>query len=186
MAGDASAVTERARAVLAPLGDAEAERAVHAALERVGPEIATELRGYELLIEKARRRGEVPLRRVRVLVGEAAREAVYEVIVDDAGEVVSATRLEGQNFPFLAGEIERAEEIAARDERVAQLLKPDVRAAAFHPPHHKAGNRLVGLHYLTGDPAAIEMLATAVVDLATGNVESFTEHEPRTALRGGD
>jgi hypothetical protein len=186
LAGEVSAVTERALKVLGPLGEAEAERAVRAALERVGAEIATELRGYELLIEKARRRGEVPLRRVRVLIGEAASEVVYEVIVDDAGEIVSADRLEGQNLPFLPDEIERAEEIAARHERAAQLLRrPDVRAGAFHPPHHEARHRLVGLHYMTRDPAALEMLATVVVDLAAGEVVSFTDDEPGAARQRG-
>jgi hypothetical protein len=171
---DVSAVTDRAREVLVPLGEAEAERAVQAALDRVGPGTATELCGFELLIEKAQRRGEVPLRRVRVLIGEAASDVGYEVIVDDAGKVISADRLEGQNFPFLSEEIDRAEAIAASHERVAQLLqRPDVRAGAFHPPRHEAGHRLVGLHYMTSDPATIEMLATVVVDLATGEVVSF-------------
>jgi hypothetical protein len=173
--------------VLVPLGAAEAERAVQAALERVGPEVATELRGYELLIEKAQRRDEVPLRRVRVLIGEVASDVGYEVIVDDAGKVVSADRREGQNFPFLSDEIDRAEEIAARHERVAQILeRPDVRAGAFHPPRHEAGHRLVGLHYMTSDPAAIEMLATVVVDLASGEVVWFTGDESGAGRQRGD
>ena len=126
------------------------------------------------------------MRRVQVLIGVAVSDVVYEVIVDDVGEVVSADRREGQNSPFLPAEIERAEEIAARDERVANLLqRADVRAGAFHPPRHQAGHRLVGLHYVRSDPAAIEMLATVVVDLATGEVESFTRDESAGRQRGG-
>jgi hypothetical protein len=186
LSGDVSAVTDRAREVLVPLGEAEAERAVQAALEQVGPEIAIELRGYELLIEKAQRRGEVPVRHVRVIIGEAASDVGYEVIVDDTGKVVSADRREGQNFPFLSDEIDRAEEIAARHESVAQLLeRPDVRAGAFHPPRHQAGHRLVGLHYMTSDPTTIEMLATVVVDLARGEVVSFTGDESSAGRQRG-
>jgi hypothetical protein len=182
-----SAVTQQAREVLAPLEEAEAQRAVRAALERVGAEVEAELRGYELLFEKARQKGGVPLRRVRVLVGEAARDVVYEVIVDADGEVVSAEPREGQTFPLLLEEIARAEEIAARDERVARLLEqPDVGAGAFHPPRHEAAHRLVGLHYMrSSDPAAIEVLATVVVDLATEEVASFTPDEGSTDRRSG-
>jgi hypothetical protein len=173
--------------MLAPLDEREAERAIGAALERVGAGIDNQLRGYELLIEKPPRQGDLPLRRVRVLIGEPASEVVYEVIVDDAGEVVSADRREGQNFPFLPEEIERAEEIAARHERVAQLLqRSDVRTGAFHPPHHEAGHRLVGLHYVTSDPAAVDVLATVVVDLATGEVDSFANDEPSAPSRRRD
>ena len=67
MSGEVSEVTERARDVLAPLSEAEAERAVRAGLERVGAEIATELRGCELLIEKARRQGKFPCGACRCL-----------------------------------------------------------------------------------------------------------------------
>jgi hypothetical protein len=173
--------------MLAPLDEREAERAIGAALERVGAGIDNQLRGYELLIEKPPRQSDLPLRRVRVLIGEPASEVVYEVIVDDAGEVVSADRQEGQNFPFLPEEIERAEEIAARHERVAQLLqRSDVRTGAFHPPHHEAGHRLVGLHYVTSDPAAVDVLATVVVDLATGEVDSFANDEPSAPSRRRD
>jgi hypothetical protein len=174
MKGEVSAVTERAGEVLKPLRKAEAERAVRAALDRVGAE-EPYLRGYELLLEKAPRRGGVPLRRVRVLVGEAARDIVYDVIIDSSGKVVSSERREGENFPLLREEVERAEGIAARDKRVAQVLRRSgVRAGAFEPSAHEDLHRLVGLHYMTmNDPAAIEPVATAVVDLASEEVVSF-------------
>jgi hypothetical protein len=173
MSKDVSEVTERARAVLAPLGNAEAERAVQAALDGFGDEAAMQLRRYELLIEKAPGRGQVPLRRVRVFVGDAASDVVHEIVVDAAGKVVS--RSDGGEFPLTVDEIERAQEIAAQDERIARLLeRPDVRAGAFQPQRHEARHRLVGLQYLTtDDPSAIEILATVVVDLATDGVASF-------------
>src|SRR5262249_9578851 len=122
----------------------------------------------------------------RVIIGEAASDAGYEVIVDDDGKVISADRVEGQNFPFLSREIDRAEEIAASHERVAQLLeRPDVRTGSFHPPLHEAGHRLVGLHYMTGDPATIEMLATVVVDLAKKDVVSFIGGESGAGRQRG-
>ena len=188
MRGEVSVVTERAREVLKPLTKAEAERAVRAALDRVGGELDSRVRGYELLFEKPPRRGGVPLRRVRVLVGEATRDIAYDVIVDSKGKVVTADRREGENFPLLRDEIARAEGIAARDERVARVLeRSGVRAGAFEPPAQEDLHRLVGLHYMTtSDPAAIEPVATVVVDLAGEEVASFTLDEGAVArLSGG-
>ena len=78
MSTDLAPVTERARALLAPLGESEARRAIHAALDHVGRASSPHVRSYGLLLQKAPDSGDLPLRRISVLVGEERSDTVHE------------------------------------------------------------------------------------------------------------
>jgi hypothetical protein len=176
--GKASAVTEGARAIVAPLGAEEERRAVEAALAHLRRDAASmRIHGAELAIEKAKRRGQTPARRVRVLLAARGSSAAHEVFVDASGGVVTAHEHASVNLPYLPDEVEEATAIARRDPRVEQIVeRRTVGVGTFAPRSDEEGHRLVGLHYLdVEDPYAPQPLATVVVDLATGEVGSFRD-----------
>src|SRR5262245_24959517 len=123
MISDMSSLTKQMRNVLAPLGPEEERRAVDAALaSRHGTRETLLVRGAELVVEKPPRRGQTPLRRVRVLISARAESVVYEVLVDERGTIVSDRDLGPCNSTYLNDEIYQAREVAERDEQVAKRL----------------------------------------------------------------
>ena len=185
MAGEASAITKRARDIVAPLGDEEEQRAVETALAHFSADrAALRVYGAELAIEK--RRGKVPERRVRVLVALRGSSLVHEVLIDASGDIAAVEERPSLNLPYLADEVEEATAIAARDERVADLLGDRVvGVGTFAPKNDERSHRLVGLHYLdTEDPHAPRPLATVVVDLAADEALSVRDDSAGSARDG--
>lgn len=174
MTTDMSSLTERMRALLAPLGAEEERRAIDAALAAEDSSRGRLLvRGAELMIHKAPRRGETPERRVRVLLSGAAESSVHEVLVDAQGKVVAQRSLGPRNSPYLEDEIAGARAVAERDERVLpRLVGYKIAVGTFAPrlaaATPAANHRLVGLHFLdVSNPATPKPLTSVVVDLAT-------------------
>ena len=184
MIADMSSLTEQMRNVLAPLGTEEERRAVDAALASShGTRATLLLRGAELAIEKPARRGETPLRRVRVLLAARAQSSVREVLVDEQGKVVSDRDLGPRNSPFLDDEVYQARAAAERDQHVAKRLASfKVGVGTFAPMLGTSGHRLVGLHFLdVSNPDLPRPLMSVVVDLATGKLvhETHDDHHGR-------
>jgi hypothetical protein len=170
---DMSSLTKQMRSAITPLGAEEERRAVDAALaSRNGTRESLLVRGAELVIEKPSRRGETPLRRVRVLVSVRAESVVHEVLVDEQGTVVSDRDLGPRNSPYLGDEIYQARAVAERDEQVARRLAGlKVGVGTFAPMLGASRHRLVGLHFLdVSDPDIPKPLTSVVVDLATGQL----------------
>ena len=190
MTTEMSSLTEQMSDVLAPLGAEEERRAVEAALEaRGGARENLLVRGAELAIDKPPRRGERPLRRVRVMLGVSAESVVREVLVDSHGKVVSDRELGPRNLPYLETEVYQARAVAERDEQVAKRLTGfKVGVGTFAPMLLASGasdaarHRLVGLHFLdVSNPDIPQPLTSVVVDLATGKLvrEAHHGHEPQ-------
>ena len=183
-----SSLTEQMRDVLAPLGAEEERRAVAAALEaRGGTRENTVVRGAELAIDKAPRRGERPVRRVRVLLSLRAESVVREVFVDPRGNVVSDRELGPRNVPYIETEVYQARAVAERDEQVAKRLAgfkvgvgtfaPMVLGTGASDASDAARHRLVGLHFLDiSNPDIPQPLTSVVVDLATGTLVHEADH----------
>jgi hypothetical protein len=185
---DMSPLTREFQDLLAPLEAEEEQRAIAAVLAaRKVRSQGMIIRGAELAIEKAPRRGERPHRRVRVLLTAPAECIAHEVIVDADGNVVSDRELGPRNLPFLESEVAQARVIAERDEQVANLLAgyDRVGVGTFAPMLSAAGrDRLVGLHFLDiTNPDIPRPVTTAVVNLATGQLvyDSHHGHEARGA-----
>ena len=181
MTSDMSPLTREFQDLLAPLEAEEERRAIAAALAaREARAEAMVIRGVELAIEKAPRRGERPHRRVRVLLTALTECIAHEVIVDADGNMVSDRELGPRNLPFLASEVEQARAIAERDEQVAGLLRgyDRVGVGTFAPMLGAAGrDRLVGLHFLDiANPDIPRPVTTAVVNLATGQLVHDSHH----------
>jgi hypothetical protein len=174
-----SSLTVQMRYVIAPLGAEEEQRAVEAALaSRNGTGENLLVRGAELAIDKPPRRGETPVRRVRVLLSARAESVVREVLVDKSGKVVSDRELGPRNLPYLEHEISEARAVAERNDDVAKRLAGyKVGVGTFAPilgasvGSDDARHRLVGLHFLdVSNPDIPQPLTSVVVDLATGNL----------------
>lgn len=181
MTTDMSPLTREFQDLLAPLEAEEERRAIAAALMSAGANReAVVIRGAELAIEKAARRGERPHRRVRVLLTAPTECVTREVIVDADGNVVSNRDLGPRNLPFLAEEVEQARAIAQRDEQVAKVLAryDRVGVGTFAPTLPAGGrDRLVGLHFLdVANPDIPRPVTTAVVNLATGQLVHDRHH----------
>ena len=190
MTTDMSPLTERMRDVIAPLGAEEERRAVEAALaSRDGIRQNLLVRGAELAIDKPARRGETPVRRVRVLLSARGESVAREVLVDSYGKVVSDRELGPRNWPYLEHEVYQARAVAERDEHVAKRLAGyKVGVGTFAPMLGASGgsadarHRLVGLHFLdVSNPDIPRPLASVVVDLATGKLvhDVHRGHGPR-------
>ena len=187
MTTDMSPLTREFQDLLAPLEAEEERRAIAAALVSAGANReAVVVRGAELAIEKAARRGERPYRRVRVLLTAPTECVTREVIVDADGKVVSDRDLGPRNLPFLPEEVEQARAIAERDEQVAQRIAGcSVGVGTFAPGLPAAGrDRLVGLYFLdVANPDIPRPLTRVVVNLATRQLvhDSHHGHETRGA-----
>jgi hypothetical protein len=177
-----SVPTEALLGVIAPLEADEERRAIEAAL---GSFDGRRMRVYgaELRIEK--RRGGVPDRVVGVLLADLDPYIPWEVLVDADGTVVEAVEHPELVPPFSAAEICDATAIARRHPALGDLAERwGVRPAPFYPTTHehgtdekRHGRRRVGIHFLDiADEADVVPLASAVVDLTSGETESVHEH----------
>ncbi len=180
MVGPMSSLTEQLHEVIVPLDEAEARRAIDAALAHVRLRRPL-VYGAELHIGKRLR--PVPPRRISVLMAELDGYTVHEVLVDDVGSVVEAIVHPELVPPFIQVEIEEATVLARAHPDLADLARSwGIRPAIFYPPHHDQDQhtprrRRVGVHFLDcRDPAAIVPLASVVVDLTTRQVESVAHH----------
>jgi hypothetical protein len=184
MAHPMSELTERLAEVIAPLSPDEERRAIEAALARVEGE-RLHVYGAELRIDK--RRSSVPARRITVFLADLAGYMPYEVVVDADGEVVEVNEQPDRVPPFWAAEIGDALALARSVPEVVALGERwGVSPAAFYPTGHDehgehlpSRRRRVGFHFLdSSDETAITPIASIVVDLTSGEVESLDYHQP--------
>jgi hypothetical protein len=178
MAWPMSPLTERLTDVIVPLDEEEERRAIDAALAHVGGR-RLRLYGAELRLEKRRR--QTPVRHVTVWLADT-RATVHEVVIDAEGNVVHVDVHDDLVLPFLPEEIEEATAIAATHPEIPDRVDEPARAV-FHPahatPHHHTAGRRVGFHYFDArDPEALSPLASVVVDLVTGKIESYRDDRP--------
>jgi len=181
MAAPMSPLTELVAEAAGPLGADEERRAVDAALGALRGR-RLQVYGAELRVDK--RRGEPPLRRISVGLADLAGYLPYEVLVDERGEVVEVQEQPELVPPFSGREVAEAAVLARAHPELAEVAdRWGVATAAFYPTAHDhdhpgpAGRRRVGLHYLdVRDPDAVRPVASAVVDLIGGGVESVAHH----------
>jgi hypothetical protein len=180
MAWPMSPLTERLTDVIVPLDEEEERRAIDAALAHVGGR-RLRLYGAELRLEKRRR--QTPVRHVTVWLADT-RATVHGVVIDAEGNVVHVDVHDDLVLPFLPEEIEEATAIAATHPEIPDRVdEPNVARAVFHPAHatpdHHTAGRRVGFHYFDArDPEALSPLASVVVDLVTGEIESYRDDRP--------
>jgi hypothetical protein len=170
-----------ARAI-ASLSAREERKAIAAALaylaEKPGPLQKARLRvlGAEVVFQKAAKPQAPPGRAVRVLVADYSGRQVLQVLLDAEARVIESKSLHYQ--PALQpDETAEARSLASRDQRVKDLLRGRKHFVALFTPmiSVEPGTRLVGLRYgqmKRGSPPTF--LASAVVDLSTQEVRSFT------------
>ena len=183
-----SELTERTRGVLAPLTEAEEARAVEAALASGTHGLEDPfVRGVEVAVNKPRRRGDAPTRRVRVVLTERHGAVAHEVVVDSDGAIFEERQLGAMNLPYTDEEIEQARAVAVRDEQLArQLVDRAYGVGTFGPSLGESGHRLVGLHFVdVTDPDSPRPIVSAVVDLATGAVAREPNHHHNHDRSGG-
>ena len=182
MVRDRSRLTEELIEVIAPLDADEERRAIDAALGRFEGR-RTRVYGAELRIEK--RRGQRPDRAVSVLVADLDPYMPVEVVVDADGAVVEVVERPELVPPFSAAEISDALAYARRESAVGELAERwSVRSAPFYPSTHSHDSderqrdaRRVGVHFLdVADEAGVVPLVSVVVNLTSGETESFRDH----------
>jgi hypothetical protein len=181
VASPISPLTKRLAEVIVPLSRDEERRAIEAALASVTGE-RLHVYGAELRIDK--RRASVPARQITVLLADLAGYLPYEVVVDAGGEVVEASEQPDLVPPFSQTEVGDALALARTVPEVVELGERwGVSPAAFYPTGHDHDEpgaprrRRVGFHFLdTSEETAIRPVASVVVDLTRGDVESFTFH----------
>jgi hypothetical protein len=183
MAPPMSPLTERLAEVIAPLSADEERRAIEAALATVQGE-RLHVYGAELRIDK--RRSSVPARRISVFLADLAGYLPYEVVIDADGQVVEANEQPELVPPFSPSEIGDALALARSVPEVVELGERwGVSSAVFYPSGHEHGERdsmrrrRVGFHFLDiSDETAVTPIASIVVDLTAGEVESVDFHQP--------
>jgi hypothetical protein len=181
MAPPISPLTQRLAEVIAPLSPDEERRAIQAALKNVQGE-RLHVYGAELRIDK--RRAGVPARLITVFLADLAGYMPYEVVVDADGEIVEANEQPDRVPPFSPSEIGDALALARSVPEVVELGERwGVTSAVFYPTSHDdgdrdaAGRRRVGFHFLDiSDETAVTPVASIVVDLTAGEVESVNFH----------
>jgi hypothetical protein len=179
MAPPISPLTKRLAEVIAPLSPDEERRAIQAALENVQGE-RLHVYGAELRIDK--RRASVPARLISVFLADLAGYMPYEVVVDADGEIVEANEQPDRVPPFSQSEIGDALALARTVPEVVELGERwGVSSAVFYPTGHDdrgaARRRRVGFHFLDiSDETAVTPIASIVVDLTAGEVESVNFH----------
>jgi hypothetical protein len=181
VASPISPLTERLAEVIVPLSRDEERRAIEAAIASVAGD-RLHVYGAELRIDK--RRSSVPARQIAVLLADLAGYLAYEVVVDAEGEVVEANEQPGLVPPFSESELGDALALARSVPEVVELGERwGVSPAAFYPTDHDHDEpgaprrRRVGFHFLdSSDETAVTPVASTVVDLTRGEVESFTFH----------
>jgi hypothetical protein len=184
VASPTSPLTERLAEVIAPLSPEEERRAIEAALTSVKGE-RLHVYGAELRIDK--RRSSLPERLVSVFLADLAGYLPYEVVVDADGGVVEANEQPDVVPPFSQTEVGDALALARSVPEVVELGERwGVSPAVFYPTghdheheheHDARRGRRVGFHFLDiGDETSVTPVASVVVDLTAGEVESVNFH----------
>jgi len=150
-----SAATRELASVIKPLTDREERSAIDAATASLRADLSDRYRvfGTELRLDK-RSPDKVPDRLVGVYVVDYAKHRSIEALVDPQGKVVGVNDLPPYQVPISREEVREAEEIASRDEHVAQALKRHAATfvSPFTPHDHASKKRIIGLHYFRSDP----------------------------------
>ena len=188
MKSTASRETNRLKKVLKPLGRTEAGRAIETAAEHLGPRLVRDGRsryralGAQLGITRGTGKG-TPERRVEVFVIDYLNRRHFRVVV--AGNRVAEVGELDWQPAFSAEEIEEAEAIVARDERLRTVVRRrGVFSSAFAPGGNAAGERKIGLRYLVRRRGVAAVLATAEVDLVEQRVMNARTSGSRGASNG--
>jgi hypothetical protein len=176
-----SPLTKRLAEVIVPLSRDEERRAIEAALASVTGE-RLHVYGAELRIDK--RRSSVPARQITVLLADLAGYLPYEVVVDAGGEVIEANEQPDLVPPFSETEVGDGLALARSVPEVVELGERwGVSPAVFYPTGHDhdepgaSRRRRVGFRFLdSSDETAVKPIASIVVDLTRGEVESVNFH----------
>jgi len=181
VASPISPLTKRLAEVIVPLSRDEERRAIEAALANVSGE-RLHVYGAELRIDK--RRSSLPVRQITVLLADLAGYLPYEVVVDTRGEVIEANDRPDLVPPLSDTEVGDALALARSVPEIVELGERwGVSPAAFYPSgHHDEPDaprrRRVGFHFLEiSDETAVRPIASIVVDLTRGEVETVTFHD---------
>jgi hypothetical protein len=176
--------------IFAPLSPEESRRAIAAAVARLkGRRIR--IYGAELRVEKpqpGRSRRPRPVRQITVLLADLAEYVPIEVVVDGQGAVRAVRERPELVPPFSRREIAAAIARARMHPDLGDLVERwGVEEAPFYPVARHTDHdgrprgRRVGVHFLdTSDPASIRPVASVVVDLTTGQVETIERHRQRS------
>jgi hypothetical protein len=165
--------TRRMRRIIAPLSARQAHAAGKTVVERLISGRADHARpprvlGVELRVDKPARQGDLPQRRIRVVVADYASGRVVDVTVDERYRMVEETHYRGVQPAFVSDEVDEARELVEADPRVAQATaRQRFFIESFSPPTtHQRGSRTIGLRYVaTRARRGADILAEAVVDL---------------------
>jgi hypothetical protein len=153
---DMSPATRELASVIQPLTDREERSAIDAATAALHADLSERYRvfGTELRIDK-RVPEKIPDRLIGVYIVDYVKHRSIEALVDQRGKVVAVNDLPQYQVPISREEIREAEEIAARDEHVAQALKRHTATfvSPYVPHDHTSKKRIIGLHYFRSDPA---------------------------------
>jgi hypothetical protein len=184
-----SKATVRLRGAIAPLSTREERRAIEAATAHLSKKLSQRYRvfGAELRIDKPTDPATTPKRTIAVLILDYEKLRTLEAIVNASGKVLRVLDLQGFQPAFLDDEVKEARAIAARDERVARIVKlRGSFVSAFAPDQdHSPRRRQVGLRYAAPDArVGIRLLAEAAVDLVDRRLVHFEEF-PRSERKGG-
>jgi len=189
MKSSASRETNRLKKVLKPLGRTEASRAIETAVEHLGPRLIRDGRsryralGAQLGITRGTDKG-TPERRIEVFVIDYQNRRHFRVVV--AGNRVAEVGELDWQPAFSAEEIEEAEAIVARDERLRTVVRRrGAFSSAFAPGGNATGERKIGLRYLVRRKGIAAVVAKAEVDLMEQRVIGAALSGGASPGRGG-
>jgi hypothetical protein len=188
MKASASRETNRLKKVLKPLGRTEARQAIETAVEHLGPRLIRDGRsryrtlGAQLGITRGTDKG-TPARRIEVFVVDYLNRRHFRVIVT-GNRIAEVGELDWQPA-FSAEEIQEAEAIVARDERLRTVVRRGgLFSSTFAPGGNAAGVRKIGLRYLVRRKGIAAVVATAEVDLVEQRVMNAWTSGSRGAPNG--
>jgi hypothetical protein len=188
MKPNASRETKRLEKVLKPLGRTEATRAIETAVEYLGSGLVRggqsryRVLGAQLAITRGTDKG-TPARLIEVFVIDYLNRRQFRVLVAGT-RATEAGELDWQPA-FSAEEIEEAEALVARDERLRTVVRRrGVEASAFAPGGNAAGERKLGLRYVVRRKGIAAAVAIAEVDLVEQRVMNARTLGSRGASHG--
>jgi hypothetical protein len=165
----------------------EERAAIDAAKVRVASELSDHYRifGAELRIDKPPDPTKAPPRMIGVLIVDYGNRRNFEVLVDGNSKVVRVIDLQGAQPAYTREEIEEAQAIAEKDNRVGRFVKlKGLFVSEFGPERTSDNSRRIGLRYarvLKGRLSSV--LARAVVDLSGRKLVDFEEMPAEDATR---
>lgn len=185
---EASRETARLAKVLKPLGRAEARRAIKTAVQHLEPRLTRNGRsryrvlGAQLGLARGPDKG-IPQRLVEVFVIDYLNRRRIGMVVAAKG-VAEVRDLDWQPA-FSAGEIEEAEALAKRDERLRKLVgRRGVFISTYSPAGNEQGERKIGLRFLTRRRNEVAIVARVEVDLMAQRVIRADAAHSRRASHG--